>query len=77
MFWCTVISSWYFGMAAPYLEIFSVARGAAVKIFDVIDSVPVINLSKGNGKSLRKVEGTITFKNVHFEYPSRPGVKVK
>lgn len=77
MFWCSVTSSWYFGTAAPYLEVFNTARGAAIKIFNVIDSMPTINLSKGNGKSLRRVEGTITFKDVHFEYPSRPGVRVR
>lgn len=58
------------------MEVFSAAQGAAVKIFEVIESQPIINLSKGNGKSLKNVRGNISFKNVHFEYPSRPGVKV-
>lgn len=76
VFWCTVVSSWYFGVGAPYLEVFSTAQGAAVKIFSVIDGKPTINLSKDAGRSLKKVEGNISFSNVHFEYPSRPGIQV-
>lgn len=63
-------------MAAPYLQIFSTAASAAVKVFNVIDSKPKINLSKGSGKTLEFIKGEITLKDVYFEYPSRSGVKV-
>lgn len=76
VFFCSIMSTWSFGLGAPYLEAFSAARGAAVKIFSVIESRPVINESKGAGKRLKKLEGSIAFRNVHFEYPSRAGVKV-
>ena len=63
-------------MSSPYIEAFGIARGAAAKIFGVIDHKPTINLSKNNGKRLDKIEGNITFKNVIFNYPSRPNVDV-
>lgn len=65
-----------FGMSSPYIEAFGMARGAAAKIFGVIDNQPVINASKGNGHKPSSIRGQISFKNVHFEYPSRPDVKV-
>lgn len=65
-----------FGMSSPYIEAFSVARGAAAKIFGVIDNKPVINASKGNGLEPAGIKGNISFKDVHFQYPSRPDVKV-
>lgn len=70
------MSSWFFGMAAPYIQIFSTAASAAVKVFSVIDSKPKINLSKGHGKTLEFIKGEIQLKDVYFEYPSRSGVKV-
>lgn len=65
-----------FGMSSSYIEVFGIAKGAAAKIFSVIDNVPVINISKNNGKKLNQVKGNIVLKNVVFDYPSRPDVKV-
>lgn len=65
-----------FGMSSPYIEAFSIARGAAAKIFGVIDNKPIINASKGQGMKPAEIKGDIQFKDVHFQYPSRPDVKV-
>lgn len=64
------------GLSAPYMEVFGSAKGAAAKIYDVIDNIPTINSCKGHGKRPSKITGNIIFKNVHFQYPSRPDVKV-
>lgn len=64
------------GMSSPYIEAFGIARGAASKIFQVIDNQPTINNSKGNGKTSAKVHGNIQFKDITFNYPSRPDVEV-
>lgn len=64
------------GLSAPYMEVFGSAKGAAAKIYDVIDNTPTINSCKGHGKRPSKITGNIVFKNVHFQYPSRPDVKV-
>lgn len=64
------------GQTTPYLEAFSIARGAAVKIFNVIDRIPPIDSLSNEGRKLDKVNGAITFENVVFNYPSRPDVEV-
>lgn len=76
VFFSVMQGSMNFGLSSPYIEIFGIAKGAAAKIYSVIDNVPVINSFKNNGKTLNKARGNITFKDVHFDYPSRPDVKV-
>lgn len=65
-----------FGMSSPYIEVFGIAKGAAAKIYSVIDNVPIINSCKNKGTKPFKIEGNILFKDVHFDYPSRRDVKV-
>lgn len=67
---------WFFGQGAPYLQLFGVAKSAAAKIFATIDHSPTINKSRTSGDRLENVEGNISFRNVHFHYPSRQDVKV-
>ena len=64
------------GRVSPYIESFSIARGAASKIFDIIDRVPAIDSSSATGERLPSVDGRIAFDNVRFNYPSRPQVKI-
>ncbi|KAG1668332.1 Multidrug resistance protein 1 [Nymphon striatum] len=66
----------FLGQAAPYLEVFSVAKAAAVDIFEVIEREPEIDSSSSSGIFLDEMDGKISFKNVHFSYPSRPDVKI-
>lgn len=65
-----------FGISSPYIEAFSVARAAASKIYQIIDNIPIINLSKGNGDEIENFKGNIIFKDVKFQYPSRGEVPV-
>ncbi|KAB0792571.1 hypothetical protein PPYR_14530 [Photinus pyralis] len=67
VFFAVMQGSVNFGMSSPYIEQFGISKGAATKIFAVIDSAPVINAAKN---------GDFSFRKVHFEYPSRKGVKV-
>ncbi|RUS29249.1 hypothetical protein BC938DRAFT_480878 [Jimgerdemannia flammicorona] len=55
---------------------FASASGAAYKIFNTIDRVPEIDASSTEGLKPDKVRGHIVFKNVQFNYPSRPDVKI-
>ena len=67
------------GQAAPYIEIFSMARGAAAVIFATIDARPDIDVEAEGGEDPggeRGSCGRIEFRDVHFSYPSRKGVKV-
>jgi ABC-type multidrug transport system fused ATPase/permease subunit len=64
------------GQAAPFLEAFSVARGAAASVFAILDREPIIDSLSQSGAQPATVEGRISFKDVHFSYPSRPDVTV-
>ncbi|KAG6814237.1 hypothetical protein H0H92_015352 [Tricholoma furcatifolium] len=56
----------------------SSAKGAGSDIIKLIDSVPEIDAESKDGKSVdaTKTKGHIRFENVHFRYPTRPGVRV-
>lgn len=71
------VGSTSLGQAFPNLESFSNARAAALKIFEIIDLYPVINITSDAGKKITDLKGIIQFKNVSFRYPARPDVQVK
>ena len=52
------------------------ARGTAAKLYQTIDQVPEIDSADPSGEIPDRVEGEITFKDVAFNYPSRPTVPV-
>jgi len=56
----------------------SSAKGAGSTIFKLLDSVPEIDAESTEGKKvpIEKVRGQIRLKNIHFRYPTRPGVRV-
>ncbi|KAG6840985.1 hypothetical protein C0991_002875 [Blastosporella zonata] len=56
----------------------SSAKGAGSDIIKLIDSVPEIDAQSKAGKSVdtSKTQGHLRFENVHFRYPTRPGVRV-
>ncbi|XP_049957122.1 ATP-dependent translocase ABCB1-like [Schistocerca serialis cubense] len=76
VFFSVLMASWMLGMASPFIEAFSIARGAAAKVYSVIDRESPINSMSEEGKRLLAVKGDLIFKDVHFEYPSRKGVKI-
>ncbi|PWN29770.1 hypothetical protein BDZ90DRAFT_273637 [Jaminaea rosea] len=51
--------------------------GAGARVFQLVDRESEIKLDQGRDLTeAEKRSARIEFKNVHFEYPSRPGVKV-
>lgn len=54
----------------------SSARGAAADIVTLLDSMPEIDAESTEGTVVKSVEGRIRFQDVHFRYPTRPGVRV-
>ena len=56
----------------------SSARSAASDLLRLLDSKPDIDAesTSGNKVDTEQVQGHIRFKNVHFRYPTRPGVRV-
>jgi ATP-binding cassette subfamily B (MDR/TAP) protein 1 len=71
-----MMASMNFGMSSPYIEAFSIAKGAGAKVFSVIDRVSPINSWSKEGKCPQQMKGNISFRDIHFEYPTRAGVKV-
>lgn len=62
----------------PFLEIFSCARGSAKCVFEVIARQSKIDSmdDRGNILDSAKTIGNIEFKDIFFNYPSRPDVRV-
>ncbi|KAJ3365129.1 Multidrug resistance protein 1 [Allomyces javanicus] len=58
---------------SPSIQAVSKGRGAAYRLFEVIDSQPTI---VDGSKTLPDVTGRITFEKIKFAYPSRPSVTV-
>lgn len=71
-----MIGSMSLGHAFPTLEVIANARGAATKVFSIIEQKSKINYEQEGGKKLEKMEGNITFRGVHFRYPARPNIPV-
>lgn len=63
-----------YGLAAFYSELMK-GTGAASRLFELIDRTPKINQTIGK-PVLSKPVGEIEFKNVSFEYPTRPKLKI-
>ncbi|KAK7473472.1 hypothetical protein BaRGS_00035301, partial [Batillaria attramentaria] len=76
VFLCLLWGSMALGHAFPNLEAFGNARAAAVKVFEVIELHPLIDVSSPSGKKLENFRGVIEFRNVHFRYPARTEIKV-
>lgn len=61
-----------------YAPDISSAKGAASDVIKLLDSNPEIDAESTEGKEVpsEKVRGQIRLENIHFRYPTRPGVRV-
>lgn len=64
------------GYAAPHMETFSTARGAAQNVFGIIDRVSAIDPMSEQGIKPETIRGSILFENIGFSYPARRDVQV-
>ncbi|CAL4059023.1 unnamed protein product, partial [Meganyctiphanes norvegica] len=76
VFFSVLMGAMNLGQSAPYLEAFSIARGAASTIFDVIERESQIDPTSEKGDRPETVKGTIELHDVEFKYPSRPDVPI-
>ncbi|ELU18040.1 hypothetical protein CAPTEDRAFT_197681 [Capitella teleta] len=76
VFLAVLIGSMSFGNAAPNLETFSIARGAAAKVYEIIGLESEIDSSSEEGLKPKDIEGDIKFEDVSFNYPTRADVPV-
>lgn len=75
VFFNILLGAMQIGKMSPYLEAFSEARGAASAIFSIIDRIPTI-ISKNSGRQIDILHGDLSFRSVHFNYPSRPDIGI-
>lgn len=75
VFFCVIIGATQIGQAAPNLQDIANAKGAAYFIFDLMDSRSIIDSMSEEG-TRPKLSGNISFKNVEFNYPSRPDIQI-
>ncbi|XP_052841977.1 LOW QUALITY PROTEIN: ATP-dependent translocase ABCB1 [Drosophila gunungcola] len=76
VFFSVMMGSMNIGMAAPYIEAFGIAKGACAKVFHIIEQIPEINPIDAGGKKLTEPITTIEFKDVEFQYPTRPEIPI-
>ncbi|XP_062983380.1 ATP-dependent translocase ABCB1 [Elgaria multicarinata webbii] len=76
VFFAVLIGAFSVGQVTPNLEAFAIARGAAYAIFSIIDNEPQIDSFSETGYKPDHIKGNLEFRNVYFNYPSRPDVKV-
>ncbi|XP_061633407.1 ATP-dependent translocase ABCB1-like isoform X1 [Phyllopteryx taeniolatus] len=76
VFFAVIIGAFALGQTSPNVQSFSSARGAAHKVYSIIDNKPRIDSYSESGFKPDSITGNLEFKNIHFNYPSRPEVKV-
>ncbi|XP_009482160.2 ATP-binding cassette sub-family B member 5 [Pelecanus crispus] len=76
VFFSVLIGAFSLGQAAPNLESVANARGAAYEVYRIINKKRLIDSSSKEGYKPDKLVGEIEFRNIHFNYPSRPDVKI-
>ena len=64
------------GAAAPHFEAINMARGTAAVIFDIIERKPKIDISSESGEKPEDFVADIEFKDIAFNYPTRPEVTI-
>jgi len=74
----TTFSAIQAGNVFMFVPDVSLAKGAAEDIVNLLDSEPDIDAESTQGRCIDKkaVKGHIRLENVHFRYPTRPGVRV-
>ncbi|XP_041649046.1 ATP-binding cassette, sub-family B (MDR/TAP), member 4 [Cheilinus undulatus] len=76
VFFVVLIGAFAVGQTSPNIQTFASARGAAHKVYSIIDHQPNIDSYSEEGFKPDYIKGDIEFNNIHFTYPSRPDVKI-
>ncbi|KAM9973614.1 hypothetical protein ACTFIW_010724 [Dictyostelium discoideum] len=77
VFFSVIMGAMALGQASPNVASFANGRGAAFKIYEVVDRNSKIDPFSTEGRSIEEtVQGNIEYRNIGFSYPSRPDVKI-
>jgi len=71
----TFIGASISGMGDLYAQINRVI-GASERIFEILEEEPELDLETARNISASPIEGSISYQDVHFSYPSRPDLAV-
>lgn len=72
---CTFMAAQNIALCHPHLETFSSARGAATALFRLVSRASRLPPARPGLRP--RIVGDITLRDVYFNYPSRPDVKVR
>eukprot|EP00475_Leptophrys_vorax_P008988 TRINITY_DN1588_c0_g1_i1.p1 TRINITY_DN1588_c0_g1~~TRINITY_DN1588_c0_g1_i1.p1 ORF type:complete len:1318 (-),score=422.18 TRINITY_DN1588_c0_g1_i1:240-4193(-) len=75
VFFAILIGSFALGTATPFISAITTARGAAASVFSVIDRESEIR-DGDHTPDLDTFSGSVAFKDVYFNYPTRSDVPV-
>jgi ATP-binding cassette subfamily B (MDR/TAP) protein 1 len=75
-FFSMLVGSMGIAQALPYLRDLAGSRGAAAKVFAIIQKESKIDVFKSKGKKLNELKGSIEFKDVVFSYPQRAEIDI-
>lgn len=70
-FFSLITAGFSFGQALPFLNDLGQARGAARRVFEIIDTKSKIDIFDKPGKKLPNLYGDVEFENLVFSYPQR------
>ncbi|XP_013885124.1 multidrug resistance protein 1 [Austrofundulus limnaeus] len=76
VFFVVIIGVFAMGQTSPNIQTFASARGAAYKVYHIIDHNPSIDSYSEAGFKPDFIKGNIEFQNIHFTYPSRSDVQI-
>ncbi|KAF8600378.1 multidrug resistance protein 1 [Ceratobasidium sp. AG-I] len=72
----TTFGSIQAGNVFMFVPDMSAAKGAANDIINLLDSTPEIDAESTEGQPLPEARGRVILEDIHFRYPTRPGVRV-
>ena len=78
-FFCIITASFSFGQAFGFFRDLAEAKGAARKVYKVLESkseIDVLDTKATNKQTLSEMRGNIVLENIHFSYPSRPNANI-
>uniref|UniRef100_A0AC34Q215 Uncharacterized protein n=1 Tax=Panagrolaimus sp. JU765 TaxID=591449 RepID=A0AC34Q215_9BILA len=76
VFWAVMLGAMRLGQAVPNMNVILAAKLAAGEIFSIIDRKPKIDCATDAGLKPKTVQGNISFRDIHFSYPTRPNIKI-
>ncbi|KAJ3079677.1 ATP-binding cassette, sub-B (MDR TAP), member 4, partial [Rhizoclosmatium hyalinum] len=76
IFFTLLVGSFSIGNLGPYATSFASAQGAAYEVYSIIDRKPTVVKSVTEGVNIPRFAKEIEFRNVKFNYASRPDVQV-